>query len=61
MGYITVIIWILCTLWAYNIAISRGRSGGWCLLGLFFGLIGVAIVALCVKRENTPTLYHGKF
>lgn len=48
------ILWILIMAWIYNIAKRKGRHAfGWLILGFFFSLIALVIVALLPSKRTT--------
>jgi len=48
------ILWILIMAWIYNIARRKGRHAfGWLILGFFFSLITLIIVALLPSKRTT--------
>jgi uncharacterized membrane protein len=54
------ILWILIMAWIYNIAKRKGRHAfGWLILGLFFSLIALVIVALLPSKRTTRA-YEGR-
>ncbi len=53
------ILWILVMVWIYNIAKRKGRHAvGWVILGFFFWLIALIIVALLPSKRTTDS-YRG--
>ena len=51
---IGLILWILIMVWIYNIAKRKGRHAlGWLILGFFFSLITLIIVALLPSKRTT--------
>ena len=51
---ITIGVWILCAFAGRSMAINRNRSGGaGFAMGLFLGLVGLAIIALMRNKEST--------
>lgn len=47
-------VWILVLVWIYNIAKRKGRHAvGWLILGLFFSLITLIVVALLPSKLTT--------
>jgi hypothetical protein len=48
------VIWLLILVWIYNIARRKGRHAfGWLILGLFFSVIVLIIVALLPSKRTT--------
>ena len=53
-------VWILVLVWIYNIAKRKGRHAvGWLILGLFFSLITLILVALLPSKRTTGH-YEGR-
>ena len=53
------ILWILVMVWIYNIAKRKGRHAvGWVILGFFFWLFALIIVALLPSKRTTDS-YRG--
>jgi hypothetical protein len=53
-GVIAFIVEILILVWIYNIAKRKGRHAvGWLILGFFFSLIVLIIVALLPSKRTT--------
>ena len=53
-------VWILILVWIYNIAKRKGRHAfGWLILGLFFSLITLIVVALLPSKRTTQH-YEGR-
>jgi len=53
-------LWILILVWIYNIAKRKGRHAvGWLILGFFFSLITLVIVALLPSKRTTE-YYEGR-
>ncbi len=53
------VLWILVMVWIYNIAKRKGRHAvGWVILGFFFWLIALIIVALLPSKRTTDS-YRG--
>jgi hypothetical protein len=53
-GLIGLVIWLLILIWIYNIAKRKGRHAvGWLILGFFFSLITLVIVALLPSKRTT--------
>jgi uncharacterized BrkB/YihY/UPF0761 family membrane protein len=51
---ISFVIWLLILIWIYNIAKRKGRHAiGWLILGFFFSLIALIIVALLPSKVTT--------
>ncbi len=54
------IVWILVMAWIYNIAKRKGRHAfGWLILGFFFWLIALVVVALLPSKRTTE-YYQGR-
>ncbi len=50
------VLWILVMVWIYNIAKRKGRHAvGWVILGFFFWLIALVIVALLPSKRTTDS------
>jgi hypothetical protein len=48
---IELVVGIVCAYVCYRIAIGKGRGGTlWAVLGFFFGLIALIIIALLPRR-----------
>jgi RsiW-degrading membrane proteinase PrsW (M82 family) len=48
------VIWVLVMVWIYNIAKRKGRHPlGWVILGFFFSLIALLVVALLPSKLTT--------
>lgn len=59
-GIIGFILWILVMVWIYNIAKRKGRHAvGWVILGFFFWLLALIVVALLPSKRTTD-LYEGR-
>ena len=59
-GIIGFILWILVMVWIYNIAKRKGRHAlGWVILGFFFWLIALLVVALLPSKRTTEQ-YEGR-
>jgi len=53
-GLIGFVIWILVMAWIYNIAKRKGRHAvGWLILGFFFFLLALIVVALLPSKRTT--------
>ena len=53
-GLIYFVICVLIMVWIYNIARRKGRHAfGWLILGFFFSLITLIIVALLPSKRTT--------
>jgi hypothetical protein len=53
-------VWILILVWIFNIARRKGRHAvGWLILGLFFSLITLIVVALLPSKRTTE-YYEGR-
>ncbi len=53
-------VWLLILVWIYNIARRKGRHAvGWLILGLFFSLITLIVVALLPSKRTTEH-YEGR-
>jgi uncharacterized BrkB/YihY/UPF0761 family membrane protein len=53
-------VWILIMVWIYNIAKRKGRHAiGWLILGFFFSLITLIVVALLPSKRTTDS-YDGR-
>jgi hypothetical protein len=51
-----VVLWVICAIVCAVMAGNRHRSrGSWFVLGLFFGLIAVAVLAIIGPREPAVT------
>jgi len=54
------VLWILVMVWIYNIAKRKGRHPlGWVVLGFFFFLIALVILALLPSKRTTQE-YEGR-
>jgi uncharacterized membrane protein len=54
------IVWILVMAWIYNIAKRKGRHAfGWLILGFFFFLIALIVVALLPSKRTTESYQRG--
>jgi uncharacterized BrkB/YihY/UPF0761 family membrane protein len=50
------LLWILIMVWIYNIAKRKGRHAvGWLILGFFFSLITLVVVALLPSKRTTDS------
>lgn len=50
------VLWILVMVWIYNIAKRKGRHAvGWVILGFFFWLIALILVALLPSKRTTDS------
>jgi uncharacterized membrane protein len=59
-GLIGFILWVLVMVWIYNIAKRKGRHAvGWVILGFFFWLLALIVVALLPSKRTTD-LYEGR-
>jgi hypothetical protein len=48
------VIWLLVMVWIYNIAKRKGRHAlGWVILGFFFSLIALLVLALLPSKRTT--------
>ena len=48
------VIWVLVMVWIYNIAKRKGRHPlGWVILGFFFWLIALLVLALLPSKLTT--------
>jgi hypothetical protein len=57
---IWLIVWILVMAWIYNIAKRKGRHAfGWLILGFFFWLLALLVVALLPSKRTTAS-YEGR-
>ena len=53
-GLISFVIWVLIMVWIYNIARRKGRHAfGWLILGFFFSLLALIVVALLPSKRTT--------
>jgi membrane protein DedA with SNARE-associated domain len=53
------VIWVLVMVWIYNIAKRKGRHPlGWVILGFFFSLIALLVLALLPSKRTTER-YRG--
>jgi uncharacterized membrane protein len=51
---ISFVIWILVMAWIYAIAKRKGRHAfGWLILGFFFSLLALIVVALLPSKRTT--------
>jgi hypothetical protein len=51
---IAFVIWLLVMVWIYNIAKRKGRHAlGWIILGFFFSLIALLVLALLPSKRTT--------
>jgi uncharacterized membrane protein YjjP (DUF1212 family) len=56
-GLIGFVLWILVMVWIYNIAKRKGRHAvGWVVLGFFFSLIALLVVALLPSKLTTDRM-----
>ena len=56
-GVIGLIIWLLIMIWIYNIAKRKGRHAvGWLILGFFFSLITLIVIALMPSKRTTQQM-----
>ena len=56
-GLLGFVIWILILVWIYNIAKRKGRHAvGWLILGFFFSLITLIVIALMPSKRTTEQL-----
>ena len=56
-GLLGFVIWILIMVWIYNIAKRKGRHAvGWLILGFFFSLITLIVIALMPSKRTTEQL-----
>jgi uncharacterized membrane protein YdjX (TVP38/TMEM64 family) len=54
------VLWILVMVWIYNIAKRKGRHAvGWVILGFFFWLIALVVLALLPSKRTTEQ-YEGR-
>jgi hypothetical protein len=59
-GLIGFVLWVLVMVWIYNIAKRKGRHAvGWVILGFFFWLLALIVVALLPSKRTTD-LYEGR-
>ncbi len=59
-GLISFVLWVLVMVWIYNIAKRKGRHAvGWVILGLFFWLLALILVALLPSKLTTEA-YTGR-
>lgn len=55
-GLIGFILWVLVMVWIYNIAKRKGRHAvGWVILGFFFWLLALIVVALLPSKRTTDS------
>ncbi len=55
-GIIGFVLWILVMAWIYNIAKRKGRHAvGWVILGFFFWLLALVLVALLPSKRTTES------
>ena len=55
-GVIGFVLWILVMVWIYNIARRKGRHAvGWVILGFFFWLLALIVVALLPSKRTTES------
>ncbi len=53
-GVVSFVVWLLVMVWIYNIAKRKGRHAfGWLILGFFFSLIALVVVALLPSKRTT--------
>ncbi len=53
---ISFVIWILVMAWIYAIARRKGRHAfGWLILGFFFSLFALIVVALLPSKRTTAS------
>ena len=56
-GLLGFIVWVLVMVWIYNIAKRKGRHAvGWVVLGFFFSLIALLVVALLPSKLTTDRM-----
>ena len=56
-GLLGFIVWILVMVWIYNIAKRKGRHAvGWVILGFFFSLLALLLIALLPSKRTTDRL-----
>ena len=56
-GLLGFIVWILVMVWIYNIAKRKGRHAlGWLILGFFFSLLALLVIALLPSKRTTDRL-----
>ena len=54
------VLWLLVMVWIYNIAKRKGRHAvGWVILGFFFFLLALILVALLPSKITTAD-YRGR-
>jgi hypothetical protein len=50
------VLWVLVMVWIYNIAKRKGRHAvGWVILGFFFWLLALLVVALLPSKRVTDS------
>jgi uncharacterized BrkB/YihY/UPF0761 family membrane protein len=60
-GLIWFVLWVLVMVWIYNIAKRKGRHAvGWVILGLFFWLLALILVALLPSKLTTEAYTGGR-
>jgi len=56
-GLIGFVLWIVIMVWIYNIAKRKGRHAvGWLILGFFFSLFALIVLALLPSKTTTNDL-----
>jgi hypothetical protein len=56
-GLLGFIVWVLVMVWIYNIAKRKGRHAvGWVILGFFFSLLALLLIALLPSKRTTDRL-----
>ena len=53
-GLLGFVLWVVVLVWIYNIAKRKGRHAvGWLVLGFFFSLLTLAVIALLPSKRTT--------
>jgi hypothetical protein len=56
-GLLGFVLWIVVLAWIYNIAKRKGRHAvGWLILGFFFSLLTLIVIALLPSKRTTEQL-----
>jgi uncharacterized membrane protein len=51
---VSFVVWVLIMVWIYNIAKRKDRHAvGWLILGFFFSLIALIVLALLPSKRTT--------
>ncbi|HEX7460156.1 MAG TPA: hypothetical protein VF279_05960, partial [Acidimicrobiales bacterium] len=53
-GLLGFVLWVVILVWIYNIAKRKGRHAvGWLILGFFFSLLTLIVIALLPSKRTT--------